>query len=66
MSITFRKPSRGRSVMFTVTYDDGRTAYLWLDESMRLDDIGVMAIALDRQAEGEIPAGRILTVRRVR
>jgi hypothetical protein len=66
MSITFRKPSRGRSVMFAVTYDDGRTAYLWLDESMRLDDIGVMAIALDRQAEGEIPAGRILTVRRVR
>jgi hypothetical protein len=52
--------------MFAVTYDDGRTAYLWLDESMRLDDIGVMAIALDRQAEGEIPAGRILTVRRVR
>ncbi|HEY8382553.1 MAG TPA: hypothetical protein VIL09_10425 [Microvirga sp.] len=56
-----------RTVMFEVTYDHGRAAYLWLDNHGKTgDDRLVTAIAQTRQAEGALPPGNIVRIRRVR
>ena len=64
---TFRKPSQAKSVMFTVSYDDGRTAYLWIDNHGKSsDDYLVGPIARERQQEGALPEGTITAIKRVR
>jgi len=53
--------------MFTVNYDDGRTAYLWIDDPVKANDtwaIGVIAQA--QQEQGSLPEGTITSIRRVR
>ena len=35
---TFRKAAPARSVMFLVSYDDARTAYLWVDNPVQAGD----------------------------
>jgi hypothetical protein len=63
----FRKSSFSRSVMFAVGFDDGRTAYLVIDNHGSADqDYRVAAVARERQARGELPDGTITTVKRVR
>jgi hypothetical protein len=52
--------------MFVVTYDDGRTAYLWLDDHGKGDDHRVGAIARERQQQGALPDGVISGIKRVR
>jgi hypothetical protein len=53
--------------MFVVNYADGRSAYLMVaPQEIGLGDFLARSIATDRQASGEIPAGRIVAVRRVR
>jgi hypothetical protein len=53
--------------MFAVNFDDGRTAYLVLENhGTRDQDYLVPAIARERQAQGELPEGTINTVKRVR
>jgi hypothetical protein len=52
--------------MFVVTYDDGRTAYLWLDDHGKSDDHRVGAIARERQQQGVLPDGIISGIKRVR
>ncbi|MBQ0819597.1 hypothetical protein KBI52_05100 [Microvirga sp. HBU67558] len=50
-----------------VNYDDGRTAYLWIDDSAKANDtwaIGVIAQA--QQEQGSLPEGTITSIRRVR
>ncbi len=63
----FKKAAPLRSVMFAVNYDDGRTAYLVVQNHGTTDqDYFVPAIARERQAQGELPDGTISTIKRVR
>lgn len=53
--------------MFMVNYDDGRTAYLWIDNPVEASDtraIGLIARA--QQEQGSLPDGTITSIRRVR
>jgi hypothetical protein len=53
--------------MFMVSYADGRSAYFTAaPQETGLGDFLARSIASERQASGEIPAGRIVAVRRVR
>ena len=53
--------------MFLVNYDDGRTAYLWIDDPVEANDPRVLGvIAQARQAQGALPDGTIASIRRVR
>jgi hypothetical protein len=63
----FRRPAPAKSVMFAVNYDDGRTAYLWVeDQGKSPDDRLVGLIAKERQDQGVLPDGIIATIKRVR
>jgi hypothetical protein len=57
------KRTRDHKTMFAVHYDDGRTAYIRV--SAKQIEL-VPAIAREMQAKGEIPEGKIKTVKRVR
>ena len=64
-SALWRRPDP--NVMFMVSYGDGRSAYFMVTpQQIRSGDFIARSIATDRQASGEIPAGRIVAVRRVR
>jgi hypothetical protein len=53
--------------MFVVSYDDARTAYLWVDNRAKgSDDRVVSAIARAQQEQGMLPEGTITNIRRVR
>ncbi len=53
--------------MFVVNYVNGRSAYLWVaPQQIRAGDFMARSIAAERQESGEIPAGPIIAVRRVR
>jgi hypothetical protein len=63
----FEKAAFSRSVMFAVSYDDGRTAYLVVQNHGTTDqDYLVPTIARERQEQGELPEGMITTIKRVR
>ena len=65
---TRRGRARDRQVLFVVRYRSGPDAYVRVPPD--LGDYGssppVLRIAKERQARGEIPAGEITTVLRVR
>ena len=63
---TFRKSNPMKSVMFVVTYDDARTAYLWVDAVKTADDWTVGPIARAQQEQGTLPEGNITSIKRVR
>ena len=64
---TFRKTFHPKSVMFAVSYDDGRTAYLVVENhGQSSDDYLVGPIARERQDQGNLPEGTITRIRRVR
>ncbi|HEY8564955.1 MAG TPA: hypothetical protein VIL65_05600 [Beijerinckiaceae bacterium] len=64
---TFRKPAHPKSVMFAVNYDDGRTAYLVIENHGGPgDDHLVGSIARERQEQGSLPEGTIKSIKRVR
>jgi hypothetical protein len=64
---TFRKSAPAKTVMFAVNYDDGRTAYMWIDGTTRLIDDRIMGpIAKEQQDQGLLPAGVITGIKRVR
>jgi hypothetical protein len=64
---TFRKSIPTKSVMFAVSYDDGRTAYLVVENHGKpSDDYVVGSIARERQEQGILPEGNIVNVKRVR
>ena len=63
----FRKTHHPKSVMFAVNYDDGRTAYLVIENhGPSSDDFAVGAVAREHQEQGLLPEGTIRTIRRVR
>lgn len=64
---TYRKAAPPKSVMFVVTYDDARTAYLWVNNTSKADDERIVgSIARVQQEQGTLPAGTITRIRRVR
>jgi hypothetical protein len=53
--------------MFLVNYDDGRAAYLWVDDPAKGTDIWTVGvIARAQQGRGTLPEGTIASIRRVR
>jgi hypothetical protein len=63
---TFRKSIPAKSVMFVVTYDDARTAYLWVERTGSFDEHVVAPIARAQQEQGILPEGTITNIKRVR
>ena len=64
----FSRP-RGKDTqhMFAVRYADGRSAYIRVDpKAAEYGTAPVLAIAKARQATGEIPAGEIVSVQKVK
>jgi hypothetical protein len=63
----FRKTHHPKSVMFAVSYDDGRTAYFVIENHGHTsDDYVVGSVARDQQLAGTLPEGTITAIRRVR
>ena len=63
----FRRTNPTKSVMFAVTYDDGRTAYMVIENhGSPSEDYAVGATAREHQNRGLLPDGTILSVKRVR
>ncbi len=59
--------ARGKSVMFSVHFEDGRTAYFVVQGHGGPDqDFRALGLAQERQRTGEVPEGAIRAVRRVR
>ncbi len=59
--------ARGKSVMFSAHYEDGRTGYFVIQgHGTSEEDYLVLDIARERQRTGELPEGVIRTVKRVR
>jgi hypothetical protein len=63
---TFRKYTPSKSVMFVVTYDDARTAYMWVDTMRAGPDQSVAPLARAQQEQGALPEGNITSIKRVR
>jgi hypothetical protein len=64
---TFRRTIPAKSVMFAVNYEDGRTAYLVVENHGKpSDDYVVGSIARERQEQGTLPEGNIVSIKRVR
>ncbi|HZH51506.1 MAG TPA: hypothetical protein VEZ16_06435 [Microvirga sp.] len=62
----FHSSTPAKSVMFVVTYKDGRRAYLWSEGHIKgADDFRVSTIAKEQQEQGLIPQGDIASIRRV-
>ncbi len=57
---------KSASTMLTVHYDDGSTAYFEADRDLVRDDQSLVSAAQSRQITGELPAGTITSVKRVR
>ena len=59
--------ARGKSVMFSVHFEDGRVGYFVSKGHGGPDqDFLAIGMAQERQRTGEVPEGTIRTVRRVR
>ncbi len=64
---SFKKTFHAPSVMFAVSYDDGRTAYLVVENhGQSSEDYVVGAIAREHQEQGTLPEGTITGIKRVR
>jgi hypothetical protein len=64
---TFRRAQPAKSVMFAVNYDDGRTAYMVVENHGKSnDDYRAGPIAKERQETGALPDGTIVSIKRVR
>ncbi len=59
--------ARGKSVMFSAHFEDGRTAYFVIQgHGISEEDYLAFGVAQERQRIGELPEGVIRTVKRVR
>jgi hypothetical protein len=66
VSPVIRRP-RDQNTMFVVNYESGETAYITISPwKLRHGDHVARGAAEERQAKGEIPKGKIATVKRVR
>jgi hypothetical protein len=65
--MAWEKRKRDHNIMFAVNYADGRTAYITIaPRKVEAGDQMARAVARERQESGEIPAGEIKGVKRVR
>ena len=56
-----------KTVMYSLGFSDGRTAYVVVpQELVENGDENVPRMARERQCRGEVPAGDIISVKRVR
>jgi hypothetical protein len=56
-----------KTVMYSLSFADGRTGYVVVpQESVEHGDENVPRMARERQSRGEVPAGDIISVKRVR
>ncbi len=63
----FRRTNHPKSVMFAVSYDDGRTAYMVVENhGPPTEDYTIGATAREQQRAGQLPDGTIIGVKRVR
>ena len=63
----FKRTNYAKSVMFAVNFDDGRTAYLVIENhGAPSEDYLIPALAKERQGAGTLPSGAIANIRRVR
>lgn len=63
----FRKTTPAKSVMFAVNFDDGRTAYMVVENHGKSsEDYLVAPLAKERQQAGVLPDGVITSIKRVR
>lgn len=64
---TFRPRGTDNQVMFVLRYADGRSAYLRVDRKVGdHGELAVMEVAKASQATGEVPAGEIVSVQKVK
>jgi hypothetical protein len=62
-----QRRSSGDEVLFTVRYEDGRSASIYVKRATAAHGNNVvMDIALEQQNKGALPAGTIVSVERVR
>ena len=67
MSYQFRKTIHPKSVMFAVSYDDGRTGYMVVEShGSASEDYLLGATAREQQKSGQLPDGTITGFKRVR
>jgi hypothetical protein len=65
--MAWERRKRDPSVMFAITYDDGRTAYITIDpNTLKAGDHVARVVAAERQEKGELPEGKIVGTKRVR
>jgi hypothetical protein len=63
----FRRRTRDTHVLFAIRYDDGRSAYIRVSQTkLEHGDGAARSIALQKQEAGEIPAGDITEIKRVK
>jgi hypothetical protein len=63
----FRKAHHPKSVMFAVSYDDGRTGYMVVEShGSASEDHMLGATAREQQKSGHLPDGTITGFKRVR
>jgi hypothetical protein len=66
-SMAWERRKRDHNVMFAVNYTDGRIAYITIaPRKLEAGDQMARTVARERQESGEIPAGDITAVKRVR
>jgi hypothetical protein len=66
MTFPSRRP-RDHNILFAVNYVDGSTAYLTISpKKLERGDHVAREIVRERQEKGEVPAGEIVSMKRVR
>jgi hypothetical protein len=62
-----RSTALHKTIMYSLGFSDGRTGYVVVPQELaEHGDENVARIARERQSRGEVPAGDIITVKRVR
>ncbi|HEY7384171.1 MAG TPA: hypothetical protein VH743_10925 [Beijerinckiaceae bacterium] len=65
--MAWERRKRDPNIMFAVNYDNGRTAYITVSpKQLERGEHVVRELVRERQDSGEIPAGQVASVRRVR
>jgi len=61
-----RSTALHKTVMYSLRFTDGRTGYVVVPQELAENGENVARIARERQGRGEVPAGDIISVKRVR
>ena len=65
--MNWERRKRDTNIMFAVNFKDGRTAYMTISPKvLEQGEHVARVVARERQGQGEIPEGEIVSVKRVR